>query len=277
REVGATNNVDIRSGIMANGRANVIVGASNKGASRIEIFALDTKTGTLEDILTAPINARVEQETYGFCFYQSRRDNSLYAFVTDKSGAVEQWRIGPEGAGLTGTFVRKLRVPSQPEGCVADDANAVLYVGEEDIGIWKFSAEPDAGQEGTLIAQTGHAGADAVLTADVEGLALFVPPGASDTDGFLIASSQGSASYAVFDRAPPHRHRGTFQIAWQGQYTADTDGLDVSAANFGNQFPGGLLVVQDGINAAADRTETYQNFKLAAWADVARELGLNAP
>ena len=43
------------------------------------------------------------------------------------------------------------------------------------------------------------------------------------------------------------------------------------AGDFGSGFPGGLLVAQDGQNGAR-----AQNFKLVAWGDVAKALGLPA-
>ena len=40
---------------------------------------------------------------------------------------------------------------SEPEGCVVDDANGLLYVGEEDVGIWRFAAGPEAATDATHI------------------------------------------------------------------------------------------------------------------------------
>lgn len=42
--------------------------------------------------------------------------------------------------------------------------------------------------------------------------------------------------------------------------------------DFGPGFPGGLFVAQDGINPPH-----AQNFKLVAWADIARALGPTRP
>ena len=41
--------------------------------------------------------------------------------------------------------VRDVQVGSQAEGCVADDELGHLYVGEEDSGLWKYSADPRGG------------------------------------------------------------------------------------------------------------------------------------
>jgi 3-phytase len=50
--------------------------------------------------------------------------------------------------------------------------------------------------------------------------------------------------------------------------TEETDGIALAAGSFGANYPAGLLVVQDGVNAPA-----AQNFKLVSWADVLRAVG----
>ena len=50
----------------------------------------------------------------------------------------------------------------------------------------------------------------------------------------------------------------------QGQFgVEETDGIDLSLRDAGTNFPGRLMVVQDGHNAPR-----AQNFKLVAWDDV---------
>lgn len=256
--IGSSNNVDVRELNDPQGARRVIVGASNKGLGEIQIFELNTQSGELLNILHEPIRAKTERETYGFCLYLAP-DDQLYAIATDKSGQIEQWALQWLGSELTGEFRRTLRVSTQPEGCVADDINQTLFVGEEDVGIWKFDARPDGAKEGTLIASTENE----ALEADVEGLAIYAN---SDGSGFLVASSQGNDSYALFDRTPPHAHIANFQIEFNGFRTGDTDGLAVTSLSLGSNFPDGLLVVQDGAPTWLERHN--QNFKLVSWRDV---------
>jgi 3-phytase len=148
---------------------------------------------------------------------------------------------------------------------VADDDNSVLFVGEEDKGIWKFNAEPDAPAKGILIMKSGEAD-NPNIKSDVEGLAIYCLP---NGNGYLIASSQGNDSYAVFNRKEPYDYLGSFRIV-DGTIdgTEVTDGLDVTSAPLGNTFHHGLLVVQDGINKENGKSSA-QNFKLADWDSVA--------
>src|SRR5690606_40685896 len=53
----------------------------------------------------------------GLCTYQSS-DGTPYVFINGKSGDIEQWRLTVQEAGIEGRIVRRLKVDSQPEGCV---------------------------------------------------------------------------------------------------------------------------------------------------------------
>jgi 3-phytase len=64
--------------------------------------------------------------------------------------------------------VRDIHTPSQVEGCVVDEAQHALFIGEEDKGIWRFDAKPNASTEGKLIIK-----AEGDLVADVEGISLY--------------------------------------------------------------------------------------------------------
>jgi len=109
------------------------------------------------------------------------------------------------------------------------------------------------------------------LKADVEGLALYH----GSERSYLLVSSQGNDSYVVLDAAPPYAVRGRFRIginlAEGIDAASETDGLEVSSANFGGVYAQGLLVVQDGFKRMPDAP---QNFKLVAWSDIAKALGL---
>jgi 3-phytase len=196
--------------------------------------------------------------------YRSPSNGAFYAFVTEEGdGGVEQFEIRPEGDGVTLNRVRTLSLSDQSEGCVADDLTGVLYVAEEDEGIWRYGAEPNSGSDRRLIDSTSGGGH---LDADVEGLAIFY---AGASDGYLIASSQGNDSYVIYDRAS-NAYIGTFKVQ-DGAVDAvnETDGLDVTNRALGPSFPNGVFVAQDGINREANGREGRQNFKLVAWETIA--------
>lgn len=236
---GAMNNVDIRSDIVV---------AGNESNNTIAIYRISDGTLVPDDgdAVTPGI------EIYGSCLYRSPTSDALYVFLTSKKGEIEQWQLTEaDDGGFEPTLVRSISLDSQTEGCVADDALEAVYFAEEAVGIWRFGAEPDAGETGTLVDTTD----DGHLAADVEGLAL----AATGADGgFLFASSQGRDEYTIYTRTD-NAYLATFSIddgdAIDG--SSDTDGIDVTSASLGSQFPSGLFVAQDGKNQGA-----AQNFKL---------------
>lgn len=284
-DAGRVNNVDLRT-VEVSGVQVVVVGGTNRTTNTIDVWALDQETGALTDLLTAPIPADLD-DPYGFCLYRSTKTGALYAIATDKAGGAAQWHLADTGTGkLRGERLRTIHTDTQPEGCVADDANGVLYIGEEGVGVWRLGAEPDDPADAKELIATVRPEEEAEapdpdspnrLTADVEGLAMYAPPDAAPEAGYLIASSQGNWTYVVFDRSPPHAYRGTFRVADGNGIdgAGETDGIDVVAAPVGADYPKGLLVVQDGYNVDPAGEKQNQNFKYVSWADVAHALALD--
>ena len=144
---------------------------------------------------------------------------------------------------------------------VADEDFGVLYVGEEDRGIWKMLAEPDGGDRRTLLAMSGEDNPN--IAYDVEGLTLYKINGSG---GYLLASSQGNFSYAIFERGGDNRYLGSFKItdAETVDGVEETDGIDAVSTPLGKNFPKGLFAAQDGFNYNGGQLQR-QNFKLVSW------------
>lgn len=255
-----SNNVDVRYRFLLGGVRLDIAAASDRSDDTIDVYRIDPVTGLLSEV-TAGSGIPAGIAVYGFCLYVSPDSGSTYAFVTSQSGEVEQWQLLDDGSGqVAGTLVRSLSVGSISEGCVADDEEAALYVGEENVGIWRYGAEPGDGTARTAVDDTGPSGH---LVADVEGLALYHR---SDGSGYLLASSQGDNTFAVYLRAPGNAYIGSFQLVAGGGIDAvtGTDGIDVSNVSLGGAFAQGLFVAQDTANDGF-----HQDFKLVRWEDVA--------
>ena len=274
-DVGRVNNVDLRTLGPAHA-PTVVLAASNRSTQSVDLYRLDPDTGRIPEAPMGTLRADFADDIYGLCLHQDRA-GALHVFANDKSGAFYQWRIERlDERPLSAALVRRFAVATQPEGCVADDANGWLFVGEEGRGIWRFPTAPEADASApVLVASTGVERGLGRLHADVEGLALYTPTPGDDGAGYLVASSQGNFTYVVFDRRPPHAYRGTFRIVPGGGIDGveETDGLDVTALALPGH-PAGLLVVQDGFNRAADGSASHQNFKYVSWSAVATALGL---
>ena len=92
------------------------------------------------------------------------------------------------------------------------------------------------------------------LLPDVGGLTIYYGP---DSSGYLLASSQGDSTYAVYDRAGDNSYLGSFAVGGiEGIDPAnESDGADIINVALGDTFPYGLLVVQDGFNLPAVMVE----------------------
>jgi 3-phytase len=255
------NNVDVLYGFPIAGKPIdlAIAGTRIKGKFGMAIWKIDPASGTLAELGPVPaFPVFGGGEPYGSCVYRSPRDRAFYAFVSNKEGDVEQYRLEAEGEKIVSKMVRLIKVGSQVEGCVADFDLGSLYVAEEDVGIWKYDAEPDTGSIRTLVAKVGEHG----LTADLEGLTIYYAAGSK---GYLIASSQGNDSYKVFERDGGNAFVATIDPQ-PGSISdvGETDGIDVISAPLSARFPKGLFIVQDG-----KPKDGRQNFQFFAWEDVA--------
>lgn len=259
---GLVNNVDL-----IDTGASIIVIASDRNdpiASQLALFRLDPAAMTLVPMGKVSSGPG---EAYGICIDAGASSASqLMVFAAIKDGSVRQIALTLSGGAPAATIVRTIKLNTQIEGCVVDPASRSLFVGEEDVGIWRFAADAGAPVTGTLVA----AADSKQIVADVEGLALVQLGGRS----LLVASSQGDNAYAVFgipaDAAAPLPLLGRFRIA-PGKFgaTSETDGIELKLGDYGPDYPEGLFVAQDGDNAPA-----AQNFKLVGWREIRTTLGL---
>lgn len=253
------NNVDLRD---MGGTTGVLVAASDRqdiANAKMALFRLDTIARQLVPIGSIAVGTG---EAYGMCLWQRASDKALFGFLVLKDGRIDQVALDLSGPVPTGKVVRSMKLATQSEGCVVDDRTGILYVTEEDVGLWKFDAAPDAPVTATALAKAD--GKEIVM--DAEGVAL-APEGADG--GYLLVSSQGDNAYAVY-RLPAVTYVGRFRIgdgALDG--VQETDGIELMPGDFGPAFPDGLFVAQDGDN----RPQT-QNFKYLGWAEIRKALGL---
>ena len=84
------------------------------------------------------------------------------------------------------------------------------------------------------------------------------------TRGYLVVSSQGNNSYALFDRRSPHQYRGSVAIGHNSAKgidgTSDTDGIAVTSAHLGERFP--PRASWSRRTAAITAPRAPQNFKI---------------
>jgi 3-phytase len=188
--------------------------------------------------------------------YKSEITNKYYVIVNGEGAEVEQWEIYTEYDKIKYKLVRDFKVSSKPEGMIADDEEGILYLGVEEEGILKIKAEPEFAFE-TVWLNGSNPYETAQVSSDIEGLAILK----TNNKKYLIASSQGNFSYAVFEIGQPDKYLFSFIIN-DGNIDGviETDGLEIVNFPLNTNFPNGMLVVQDGYNFINDSIQN-QNFK----------------
>ncbi|WP_254446641.1 phytase [Dolichospermum sp. UHCC 0259] len=294
------NNIDLQYGFKLGGESIDIAVASDRGNDKLVIFKINPNSSNgnyLEDITdsnigtifqTAPFDPPYEpssRSSYGLTIYRSPFTNDYYVFTGRReTGDIAQLKLIDIGNGKIGAeIVREFTVPTingidpQTEGMVVDQETGILYIGQENVGIWKFDAEPNGSNTGKLIDVVKSLGGSN-LVDDVEGLTIYY--GANGT-GYLIASSQGDNTFAAYTREGNNEFLGRFGIGNNGAIDSvqESDGADVINVPLGANFPYGLFVTQDGNNDPAKLVEddgeienVNSNFKFVPWENIANTL-----
>lgn len=261
--VGRVNNVDLRP--IEHPQFAAIAAATNRSKPGVNLFGI-TPAGGVESLGLRPLDL---DDPYGLCM--SQKGGKIFTWASDKEGGVYQseillgespvdWQLQSRG---------KVQVESQVEGCVVDDARGTLFFAEEDRGVWRLDLAAFETGEGkpVLVAEVDGER----LVDDVEGMGLYL----NGEQSYLVVSSQGNNSYALLSR-DGSEFVGHFRVDMNPAAGIDgaseTDGLEVSSAALGADYPQGLLVVQDGRKRLPNGA---QNFKLVSWADIADTLGLH--
>lgn len=261
---GLLNNVDVVEGLSVGGRPQLVLGASDRtpGKTGVSLYLFDP-AGTGDNAVRhwGAITTDVV-EPYGFCF--ARRGAEVHAVLVGHEGELRQFILTVDAAGRpSARLVRRAEIGTISEGCVADEASGALFIGEENVGLWRYDLDPASGDRRTLIQPV----APGVIVADLEGLTVLHDGAAR----YLIGSSQGDSTFPVWriDGAAPE-YKGRFVVtAGAIDGVTGTDGLDALGGRVGDAFPEGLVVVQDDVEDGG-----AQNFKYIDWRDIRTALGL---
>ncbi len=240
------NNVDVEYGL--GGKVDIAVTTERLG-QRLIVYKID------ESGLTEIGRVAVFEAPMGIGLYKRPKDGVVFAIVSRKSGPASgylwQYRLdlGNDGK-VTGTKVRELGSFSgskEIEAVAVDDELGFIYYADEDFGIRKWHADPDAKGADREIAVLGQKN----FTLNREGIAIYA---VKNGTGYVVCTDQipGGSNYYVYRRKGD---QATPVAVLHG--TADmTDGMEVTSAVRTKAFPGGFLIAMN----SKDR-----NFLLFPW------------
>ena len=257
---GEINNIDIRQDIRVNGSSTDIIAGSNRSDNSIIFYEIDPEGRMKLDMLYQI--QLYEFEPYGFCL-QRTEAAGLIAYVNNKQGLIHQYVLDFSSDMISHSLGLEIQLPSQLEGMTVDDDKKELFVGEENKGIYHIDLNM-ADVVPTLIEES-LASHSKCIKYDIEGLALL-------TNKFLVASIQGNNSYAVFNRETNSLVTSFVIKDADGiDGVSETDGIEILNKPLGEQYPDGILVVQDGENRMGNQIGN-QNFKIINIQDIMKHL-----
>ncbi|WP_165865649.1 phytase [Vallicoccus soli] len=240
-------NVDVRGDVVA---------AWNGGGVRV--YRVDPRTRLLQPATEGSgVVPTVGGE--GLCLWQG--PDALHVVAIARSGVLRQYRLTDDDRDgrVDGELVRRVDVGSEAEGCAADDGTGALYVSEEDVALWRYGADPASGARRTAVDRVAPRGR---IAADAEGVTV-----AGD---LVVVSAQATgvrdaSLFHAYDRRTGAHVRTFRVVGGPGADDCDaTDGVAAHEGYLGPRFPRGLLVCQDGHNAAPGGSGR-QAFTLVRW------------
>jgi 3-phytase len=250
------NNVDIEYGLLLNGKPTDIAVVTERFTHKLRIYTLpDMKPvdgGGIE--VFAGETQKEYRDLMGISLYKNK-SSKIYAIVGRKSGPTDgtylwQYELKDNGKGqVKATLARKFGKYSgnhEIEAIVTDDAMGFVYYSDEGIGVRKYYADPERGNEElALFGTTGFAD-------DHEGISIYND---SDSTGFILVSDQQAQSFHIFPREGTAKNINNHPLLRVVKVSAkESDGSESIAVPLNDRFPKGLFV-------AMSSDKTFHFFK----------------
>lgn len=250
------NNVDLRTIVLGEDRLS-IAAVTERLTNKVRIFSVPDMR-PLDDGGIRVFEGEKERAPMGIALYISPKEGNLYMIVSRKSGPEEGylWQyelIRNHNGNFQAKKVRsfgKFSGKKEIEAIAVDDELGYVYYSDEQVGVRKYHADPEKGNEELAIFAT------AGFTGDHEGISIYK---VDVHTGYILVSDQQANKFHIFPRegsaANPHQHEllKVVEVA-----AKDSDGSEVLNANLGPLFPSGIFVVM-----STDKTFHYYD-----WADI---------
>ena len=259
------NNVDLAE-IEIDGNEFFIAALTERLTNKMRIFSVPEMkpldNGGIEVFI-----GEEDRNPMGIALYKRESDDVVFAIVSRKTGTsgsyLWQYKLEDDGTGnIKATKVREFGEFSgvqEIEAIAVDNELGYVYYSDETVGIRKYYADPNKGNE--ELAFFGKEG----FAQDHEGISIY------KTDfftGYIIISDQQANQFRLYTREGtkenPHDHQ---LVKVVDLATNESDGSDVTMVALGDLFPRGMFVAMSD-----DKT-----FHFYDWADIAGDDLVIAP
>lgn len=254
------NNVDLTYGFILGNDTLDIAALTERKAGKMRIFSVPDIRPI--DGGGIPIfEGEAQNEGMGIAFYKAKETNKIYVIVGRKEGPSEsylwQYELYADSNKIAAKVVRKFGKYSgtkEIEAIVVDNENGYVYYSDEGVGVRKYYADPEKGNEQLAFFATKG------FTEDHEGISIYKT---SATEGYILVSDQEVNRFHVFPRQgtdkSPHDHPLLKIIQVKATHS---DGSESCHVAFNEKYPKGIFV-------AMSDDKTYHIY---SWADIEKEI-----
>lgn len=256
------NNIDIAYGLNTpQGRIDIAV-ATERDINSIRVLKLPSME--FADNGGIPVfEGDSSRYPMGIALYTRPSDGRIFAIVGRKSGPAEgylfQYELVADDRGMvSGRLVRKFGKYSgkkEIESIAVDNESGYVYYSDEQVGIRKYYADPEKGDEELAVFGQGE------YLEDNEGISIYK---LKNGRGYILVSDQSANRFNIYPRegadADPHLHKRITAVSFS---TSNSDGSDVTNVSLPG-FPGGLFV-------AMSDNGTFQFY---SWRQIAERAGM---
>ncbi|KAA9131622.1 phytase [Marinihelvus fidelis] len=222
-------------------------------ASTLSPWQLTSGDGQLAPLAAEPIP--VHDELTGLCSYRSTLSGAWFLYGTTDEGLLHHWELYRDGDRWQGRLLRTIPAGKGAGFCAVDAGDAAVYVGDEELGIWRFGAEPEADTTRELIDLVTPRGQ---LGEEIKGIAVY---SVSPELAYLLVADAGEGYLSAYGLPDGDR---VGAIAIDG--LSEAEGMAALATT-----DGGWLAIAD-----EDQSDGASEYALVPWEALAAELGLAA-
>lgn len=255
------NNVDIAYGLTLTDTPIDITATTERESNKLRFYSLpDLKPIDGDGI---PVfEGEQQRDPMGIAFYTRPSDQTIFVIVGRKSGPADgylwQYKVTANNGKVALDLVRKFGKYSgkkEIESIAVDNELGYVYYSDEQVGIRKYYADPQKGDEELALFGKGE------FTVDNEGISIYK---LNDSTGYILVSNQGANTFNIYARegsaGEPHQHQRITEVPVS---TMESDGSETSAVSLPG-FEGGIFVAM-----STDKTFHYYR-----WTDIAARAGL---
>nr|WP_083262697.1 phytase [Roseivirga sp. 4D4] len=258
------NNVDLVHGFVLGNDTIDIAVTGERLTHNLRVFSVpDMKPIDSGGIPMFVGETEVEyRDLMGVALYKRSSDGAVFVIMGRKTGPTDgtylwQYRLeGTETGLVKATLVRKFGKYSgqfEIEAIAVDDELGYVYYSDEGVGVRKYYADPEKGnQELALFGTEGFA-------QDHEGISIF---DSGNGKGFILVSDQQANAFHIFPRegtaTDPHSHQVTKMVYVS---TNESDGSEISNVSFNATFKKGIFV-------AMSDNKTFQYYRVEDILDI---------